>query len=166
MDPDASLAAPRRRALRSPGPLVIALDLGALVLVTAAITPWSSVRRAPQPGTVAAPGGNAENAVAASSAAAASRRLVTGITGNQRYFVDQTGRAILVRGDSPWAMMTDLSPRQARHYLDNRKKYGVNALIVSLVGAEANGGPSDDGATFDGIRPFVRNDITRPNKNY
>ena len=38
--------------------------------------------------------------------------------------------------------------------------HGFNAAIVSLVGAEANGGPSDDGATFDGLKPFVDGDVT------
>ena len=51
--------------------------------------------------------------------------------------------------------MTDLSPAQAELYFRNRRKHGFNAAIVSLVGAEANGGPSDDGGTFDGLNPFV-----------
>ena len=36
----------------------------------------------------------------------------------------------------------------------DRQRQGFNAAIVSLIGATANGAPSDDGATFDGLLPF------------
>lgn len=65
--------------------------------------------------------------------------------------LDQYGAPILVRGDSPWSLLTDLSPPQADFYLRNRAEHGFNAAIVSLVGAVRNGAPADDGATFDGL---------------
>ena len=37
---------------------------------------------------------------------------------------------------------------------------------MSLIGARENGGPGDDGRTFDGILPFDRGDITRWNEPY
>lgn len=37
---------------------------------------------------------------------------------------------------------------------------------MSLIGAPGNGGPNDDGSTFDGLRPFIDNDITRFNPRY
>jgi hypothetical protein len=57
-------------------------------------------------------------------------------------------------------MLTDLAPAQAELYFRNRRSHGFNAAIVSLLGAEANGGPSDDGSTFDGLKPFVDEDVT------
>ena len=72
------------------------------------------------------------------------------MSANGRYFLDQYGRPLLLRGDSPWALMTRLSPEQARLWFADRQRQGVNAAIVSLLGAVANGAPSDDGATFDG----------------
>jgi hypothetical protein len=56
--------------------------------------------------------------------------------------------------------MTDLSPSQAELYFRNRQKHGFNAAIISLIGAEANGAPADDGTTFDGLAPFVDEDVT------
>ncbi|MFE5307589.1 DUF4038 domain-containing protein [Isoptericola sp. NPDC056605] len=85
--------------------------------------------------------------------------LVTGVGPDGRYFVDQDGAPVLVRGDSPWSLLVDLSPEEALTYLDDRQGRAVNALIVSLLGATANGGPSDDGATADGLLPFVDGDV-------
>ena len=76
--------------------------------------------------------------------------FATSVSANGRYFLDQYGRPLLLRGDSPWALMTRLSPEQARLWFADRQRQGVNAAIVSLLGAVANGAPSDDGATFDG----------------
>ncbi|MDX3004229.1 DUF4038 domain-containing protein [Kribbella solani] len=94
------------------------------------------------------------------------KSYVTGISSNGRYFVDQTGAPILVKGDSPWAMFPDLSPTQVESWAANREGHGVNAAIVALIGSTTNGGPSDDGATYDGILPFVGGNITNWNETY
>jgi hypothetical protein len=86
--------------------------------------------------------------------------FVAAVSDDGRHFLDQYQDPILVHGDSPWSLLVDLSPAQAELYLHNRRGHGFNAAIMSLVGAEANGGPSDDGATFDGLRPFVDGDVT------
>ena len=62
--------------------------------------------------------------------------------------------------------MTRLSPPQARSWFADRQRQGFNAAIVSLIGATANGAPSDDGATFDGLLPFVDGDILRWQEPY
>src|SRR5690242_3915867 len=84
---------------------------------------------------------------------------VTYVSPNGRYFLDQYGKPLLVKGDSPWALMTRLSPVQAELWFRNRQEYGFNAAIVSLIGSTGNGGPSDDGSTFDGLRPFTAGNI-------
>ena len=88
------------------------------------------------------------------------QRFVTSVSADARHFRDQYGDPILVHGDSPWSLMTDLSPAQAELYFRNRREHGFNAAIISLLGAVANGGPSDDGTTFDGLAPFVDGDVT------
>ena len=94
------------------------------------------------------------------------RPFVTDLAPNGRYFIDQYGAPLLIRGDSPWAMLFDLSPDQVDRYLVARAKLGVNAVLVSLIGARANGGPSDSGTTFDGLRPFVGGDVNRLSAPY
>jgi hypothetical protein len=91
---------------------------------------------------------------------------VSAVSPSGRYFLDQYGKPLLVKGDSPWALMTRLSPAQADLWFADREKQGFNAAIVSLVGARANGGPSDDGSTFDGLSPFVDGDILRWQEPY
>lgn len=92
--------------------------------------------------------------------------FVSAVSASKRTFVDQSGSPILVRGDSPWALMTDLSLAQMGSYYEARASQGFNAAIVSLLGASGNGGPSDDGSTFDGVMPFVAGDVTRLNDAY
>jgi hypothetical protein len=62
--------------------------------------------------------------------------------------------------------MTRLSPRQAQLWFADRQRQGFNAAIISLIGATANGAPSDDGATFDGLLPFADGDIQRWQEPY
>jgi len=92
--------------------------------------------------------------------------FITAVSPDHRYFLDQFGNPILVKGDSPWALMTRLSPAQADSWFTRRQRQGFNAAIISLIGAEANGAPSDDGSTFDGLAPFANNDILKWQEPY
>lgn len=82
-----------------------------------------------------------------------------GVSAAGRYLVDQYGEPFLVRGDSPRTLLADLSGAEADAYFANRAGHRYNAVIVSLIGVEANGAPADDGATYDGLRPFVGGDV-------
>lgn len=92
--------------------------------------------------------------------------FVTAVSHDSRYFLDQYGRPFLMHGDSPWPLLTKLSPQQAELWFADRQRRGFNAAIVSLIGATGNGGPSDDGATFDGLVPFVDGDVLRWREPY
>lgn len=87
-------------------------------------------------------------------------RFVASVSSDGRYLRDQYGQPILIHGDAPWSLLTDLSPSQAEPYFETRGGQGFNAAIVSLIGDRANGGPSDDGSTYDGLLPFVDGDVT------
>ncbi len=95
-----------------------------------------------------------------------SPRYVSAVHPDGRYFVDQDGEPILVRGDSPWSLLVDLLPDEADTYLSARSEQGFNALVVSLLGEPSNGGPHGDGTTVDGLAPFVDGDVTRPSAPY
>ena len=92
--------------------------------------------------------------------------FVTSVSPDGRYFLDQYGKPLLLHGDSPWALLTRLSPQQARLWFADRQRQGFNATIVSLIGATANGAPSDDGATVDGLLPFVDGDVLQWQEPY
>lgn len=100
------------------------------------------------------------------TASGSAHRYVAGVSSNGRYFVDQAGDPILIRGESPWAMFTDLSSSEMDTYLGNRASYGCNLALVSMIGSVANGGPADTGATYDSVLPFVGGDITVFNSTY
>ncbi|WP_165372815.1 DUF4038 domain-containing protein [Pengzhenrongella frigida] len=150
--------------------LAIALAVGIVVvlgggLVASRLSPPEQDLSIP-PGADPAPDLQPPAAAAGSPAAAVGPPFVTAVSENGRYFVDQYGQPVAVRGDSPWSLMTDLAPGEVETYLANRADHGVNSLIVSLIGAVANGGPADDGSTFDGIAPFVDGDLVTWNEAY
>lgn len=93
-------------------------------------------------------------------------RYIQGISANGRYFLDQNGDPILVKGDSPWSIITDASTTQMDLYLDTRGGQGFNLVLTSLLGNVTNGGPSDSGATYDGVLPFVGGDPSVLNGTY
>lgn len=92
--------------------------------------------------------------------------FVTAISSNGRYFVDQNGDPILIKGDSPWAILVDASTAQMDLYVSTRQAQGFNTVLLGLLGSTGLGGPSDTGATYDGILPFVGGDPTVLNNAY
>ena len=150
----------------------LGLAVLAVVLVTGASGSWLLWRHYHQgqrmriPGKVAGPLAPWPTPAPSRPAAPSGPPFVTSVSPNGRYFLDQYGRPLLLRGDSPWALMTRLSPRQARLWFADRQRQGFNAAIISLIGATANGAPSDDGATFDGLLPFADGDILRWQEPY
>ena len=82
---------------------------------------------------------------------------------NNRYLVDQDNTPFLIIGDAPQAMVGNLSVMQAKHFMDNRASYGVNALWVNLL-CDSYTACNSDGTTFDGIAPFTTpGDLSTPN---
>ena len=88
------------------------------------------------------------------------------VSANRRYLVDQRKRPFLIVGDSPQALIGNLSVSDAAAYIANRKRAGFNALWVDLL-CETYTGCRDDGTTSDGIAPFKRpGDLSTPNPAY
>ena len=85
---------------------------------------------------------------------------------NNRYLVDQNDVPFLMVGDSPQALIGNLSPMEATLFIENRRRYGINALWINLLcndGTACNA----DGTTLDGIAPFATaNDLSTPNAAY
>lgn len=150
----------------------LGLAVLAVVLVTGASGSWVVWRHFHQgqrmriPGRVVSPFAPWPTPAPSRPATPEGPPFVTSVSPSGRYFLDQYGRPLLLTGDSPWALMTRLSPQQARLWFADRQKQGFNAAIISLIGATANGAPSDDGATFDGLLPFVHGDILRWQEPY
>jgi len=90
--------------------------------------------------------------------------LRVGPTG--RYLVDRDGRPFLIAGDSPQALIADLSVTQADRFFANRRSAGFNSVWVNLL-CDAYTGGRPDGKTYDGIAPFTRpGDMATPNPAY
>jgi len=85
---------------------------------------------------------------------------------DNRYLVDQNNVPFLMVGDSPQAMVGNLSEDDAAYFIANRAQYGINALWVNLL-CDAYTACNADGTTFDGIAPFTTpGDLSTPNPDY
>jgi hypothetical protein len=85
---------------------------------------------------------------------------------NNRYLVDQNNAPFLLTGDSPQAMIGNLSLDDAAYFIADRAQYGINALWVNLL-CDAYTACNSDGTTYDGIAPFTNpGDLSTPNPAY
>jgi hypothetical protein len=83
-----------------------------------------------------------------------------------RYLVDQNGAPFLIAGDSPQALMVNLSEQDAEMYFANRRSHGFNAVWINLLCRKGTGGRVD-GSTYDGLLPFeTPDDFTKPTEAY
>jgi uncharacterized protein DUF4038/collagenase-like protein with putative collagen-binding domain len=90
---------------------------------------------------------------------------------NGRYLVDQNNVPYLIAGDSPQALVVNLSTNDAQSFLADRATNGFNTVWVDVLCNTYTGGRAD-GSTFDGILPFTNMlatgsyDLTTPNEAY
>jgi hypothetical protein len=90
--------------------------------------------------------------------------LRVGPTG--RYLVDRHGRPFLIVGDSPQALIANVSEKQADYFFANRQAAGFNSVWINLLCDEYTGG-RPNGTTYDGIAPFrAPGDLSTPNPAY
>ncbi len=83
-----------------------------------------------------------------------------------RYLVDQSGTPFLIAGDSPQAMIGDLTETDAEYFFADRKAHGFNTVWINLL-CRTYTGCKADGTTWDGIPPFTTpGDFSTPNEAY
>ena len=91
---------------------------------------------------------------------------------NPRILADQNDAPFLVAGDSPHALIVNLSTRDAASYLADRAARGINSLWVHLLCVRPVEGRAD-ASLLNGTRPFTNTiadtrsyDLTTPNESY
>ena len=83
-----------------------------------------------------------------------------------RHLVDQNGAPFLIAGESPQAMMVNISEEDAELFFTNRRSHGFNTAWINLICAKYTGG-RDDGSTTDGLKPFAGDfDFSQPDEKY
>jgi Protein of unknown function (DUF4038)/Putative collagen-binding domain of a collagenase len=86
--------------------------------------------------------------------------------GTGRYLVDQKGIPFLIAGESPQALMVNLTEQDAELFFANRALHGFNAVWINLLCRPGTGGRAD-GSTYDGLPPFkTADDLATPNEEY
>src|SRR5207302_9954191 len=71
-----------------------------------------------------------------------------------RYLVDQNGVPFLITGDSPQAMIGNLSEAEAELFFSNRRAYGCNMVWIDLLSTTSTG-CRVDGIALAGLPPFT-----------
>ncbi len=88
------------------------------------------------------------------------------VSANRRYLVDQHDVPVLITGDSPQALIVNLSEAEADAFFADRQAAGFNLVWINLLCATYTGGRAD-GSTYDGIVPFTTpGDLSTPNESY
>jgi chitodextrinase len=88
------------------------------------------------------------------------------VSADGRYLVDQHDVPFLISGDSPQALIVNLSEAGADSYFADRQAAGFNAVWINLL-CDAYTGGRTDGSTYDGIIPFTTpGDLSTPNPSY
>jgi hypothetical protein len=83
-----------------------------------------------------------------------------------RYLVDRNGAPFLIAGESPQALMVNLSEKDAELFFANRRSHAFNAVWINLLCRPGTGGRAD-GSTYDGVLPFkTADDFSTPNEDY
>src|SRR2546427_11589053 len=71
-----------------------------------------------------------------------------------RYLVDQNNVPFLLSGESPQALIGNLTLAEAELFFANRKAHGFNTVWINLL-CNTYTGCRPDGTTFDGIPPLT-----------
>lgn len=88
------------------------------------------------------------------------------VSPNRRYLVDQNNTPFLIAGESPQALMVNVSETDAERFFSNRQGHGFNTVWINLLCKPYTGG-RPDGSTYDGILPFTTpDDLSTPNPVY
>jgi hypothetical protein len=89
-----------------------------------------------------------------------------------RYLVDQNNVPFLIVGDSPQALIVNLTETEASAFFADRVALGFNTMWINLLCATYTGGRAD-ASTIDNIKPFTANisgtssyDLTTTNEAY
>lgn len=106
------------------------------------------------------------SALVAISTASAQTAFPLRVAPSGRHLVDQNGTPFFVNGDTPWSLTHNLTYGEAVRYMEDRRRKGINALIVSVPDAYGPDGKFDSPPDRQGQQPFVAEDITRPNEAY
>jgi hypothetical protein len=91
--------------------------------------------------------------------------LISGVSANGRYLVDQNGSPFLLNGDSAWDVAWKLDAADQNTYLADRARNGFNTILTDLVGSSGVMQGNANGANYAGDVPFTGSNFT-PNPNY
>jgi len=95
---------------------------------------------------------------------ASTPRFPLRISANNRHLTGADGTPFLLHGDTAWSLIAALDKQAAIEYLDHRRDYGFNTLLVSLIERKFAPDPPHNAS---GDPPF-RNpgDFATPNERY
>jgi hypothetical protein len=86
------------------------------------------------------------------------------VSPDRRRILDAVGQAVLIQGDAAWSLIANTTLDDARLYIEDRRRKGFNALIVSLTEYCFS---QDPPRNLAGDEPFTTpGDFRTPNETY
>ena len=85
-------------------------------------------------------------------AAPATVQLVSGVSDDGRFLVDEAGAPLLLRAEAIWSAMQTLTAQEIEEHLELRASQGFNGVIMHPF--PWSGRPTDSRQTVDGLEPF------------
>jgi hypothetical protein len=88
------------------------------------------------------------------------------VSPNGRFLEDAQGAPFFVHGDTFWSITHNLTYDEAVRILEDRRRRGVNALVISAPDAYGPDGAANKPPDRQGNQPFAANDLSRPDEAY
>lgn len=86
------------------------------------------------------------------------------VSPDRRRILDADGQPVLLQGDAAWSLMVNTTLDEARHYIEDRRRKGFNALIINLIEYCF---AKDPPRNLAGDEPFtIPGDFRTPNELY
>jgi len=91
-------------------------------------------------------------------------RFPVHVSADRRRLLDADGQPFLIQGDAAWSLIANTTLDEATRYLDERRAFGFNTILVSLIEYLFAADPPRDRA---GEEPFLEpGDFRTPNEPY
>src|SRR5689334_4197477 len=55
------------------------------------------------------------------------------VSPDRRRLLDASGNPVLLQGDAAWSLIANTTLDGARHYIEDRRRKGFNAIMINLI---------------------------------
>lgn len=83
---------------------------------------------------------------------------------SKKYLIDQNSKPVFLHGDASWRLSYNVTLRETKQYLEDRKAKGYNTLVIEITPDQS--GKGGNVPNIYGEYVFHDQDISKPNEKY